>query len=105
MSKDDITLGENTNVRLGVVISIAVAVLTLAGSLLAAVWWASAVQADLNSIKLLMSRLTTVDALTLRVQTLEQYGTEKARELEKLHNQLRKDFDLHVATTTNEKKP
>lgn len=85
--------GENVVVKIGSV----VAFLTIFGW---AIWWASGVQSDLNSIKLTLANFNRLDSIGARVAVLEQYGTPKSADLEKRLNTLEKEFDLHKATTS-----
>lgn len=64
-----------------------------------AVWWASGVSSDLNTLKQQMIRFAQMDSIESRVKLLETVGSPQARDLQKQFDELRRDFDLHKAAT------
>lgn len=95
-SNDKLSIGPATFIQLGFVIG----GLTVFGW---AIWWASGVQSDLNTIKSTMIRFSALDSLDARVKLLETVGSPALRDVQKQVDELRRELELHRATTTNSK--
>ena len=104
MEKEEVP-GENITVKIASV----VAFLAVFGS---SVWWARglqsdvrAVQSDVAMIKISVQALDKMANLQGDVRELRQYGSDVSRKLERDVIELRRDFELHKATTATNNKP
>lgn len=82
-------------------------VLVLCSGIVTFTWWASALQATVTSVqrdvaglRISIQNFDKVAVLDAEIRELRQYGSENARQTEKALADLRKEFELHKATTT-----
>jgi hypothetical protein len=104
MEKEEVP-GENITVKVVTVVTF----LTIFGG---GVWWARGLQSDVRSvqldvasIRLSVAQLDKISSIQADVGELRRYGSDVSRKLERDVIELRRDFELHKATTATSTKP
>ena len=104
----DEPISENTSVKLGLLIALGTALISL---LCGGIWWiaswSASVQVKLDNISILLNQATSNDKtqanelaeMEKRINTIELVGSQPLKTLETELKELRKEFERHSATT------
>lgn len=98
-------LDERSPVRVGLVLGTGAA-------LVAAIWWAAQLTADVNTIKQQISKFSSIDTLsqqivtlTSRIDALERRGSEPMQHLQQQMDKIANDLEKHILITEKARQP
>lgn len=91
---NEATIGPESNVKLGLVIGIA-----------AGLAWVGWVTSELNTIKSSLGKIAAVDSLSLRIDSIDKYGSKAVQELQKDVALISRNLEIFISDQKRKVQP